>query len=512
MKKRNNILTTLIITLIALLISLIFGKMGFKESNIILVFTVGVMFISRFTEGYIYGIIGSIIGVLYFNFFFTQPYFTLHVNDQDYFITFITMLTASILTSTATSQIKKEVEISQLKEQKLRVLYENNKKLLKSKSKGEIIKCCAESLGQMLNRCVYIQLEDKNHVNIEFEYLNNEPLTGDSSGKVINRNSIKNYIDQSKINMYFKENITDKYIEKIDEEKSLYYYQILGKKNILGVVCIFEYTKAPILDSEKITIKSIIAQVALAIEKEELYEANKANILQANIERTRGNLLRSISHDLRTPLASILGSTSTIIENYEKIDDLDKKELLQNIYEDSNWLTRSVENILSLTRLDEGRLEIKRSIELAEEIVFEAVKVANHFGANRKIKVKIPEEIIIVKVDGLLIKQVLVNLIDNAIRYTSSDSNILVEVKKEENYVIFKVSDDGKGIPEKDLKYIFDRFYTKSEGKNLETRGIGLGLSICKSIVVAHYGEIKAYNNQNGGATFEFNIPTTKED
>ncbi|MGL5348800.1 MAG: sensor histidine kinase [Peptostreptococcaceae bacterium] len=498
----RNILTTLWIIFISLIIAIVFGRLGFKESNIILVFTVGVMFVSRFTEGYTYGILGSVMGVICFNFFFTQPYFTLHVNDQDYFITFMTMLIASILTSTATSKTKKEAEMSQIKEQKLRVLYENNKRLLKSKSKEEIIKCCAESLGQMLNRSVYIQIKSTLTETIEYEYINQDYYD----------KKTKNILDQNQIKMYFEENKPNKYIEYIDGETNLYYYPILGKKNILGVVCILDYTTTPILDSERITIKSMFAQVALAIEKEELYEANKNNILKANIERTRGNLLRSISHDLRTPLASILGSTSTILENYDKIEDKQKKELLQNICEDSNWLTRSVENILSLTKLDEGRFEIKKSIEIAEEIVFEAVKVAKHFQQNKSIKVKIPDEIIIVKVDPLLIKQVLVNLIDNAIRYTKKDSNILIEVEAINENVVFRVSDDGNGIPTEDLKYIFDRFYTKTEGKNLETRGIGLGLSICKSIVNAHNGEIIAYNNNKGGATFEFYIPNTKGD
>ncbi|MGL5314055.1 MAG: sensor histidine kinase, partial [Peptostreptococcaceae bacterium] len=406
-----------------------------------------------------------------------------------------------------TSKIKKEVEISQLKEQKLRVLYENNKKLLKSKSKSEIIRCCGESLGQMLNRCVYIQIKNTGTEIIDYEYINNECLN-----KVYMDDDTKSYIKESIINKYYEENKVNKYIDKIDDEKSLYYFPIQGKKRILGVVCIIDNVNTPILESERITLKSIFAQVALALEKENLYEENRENILQANAERTRGNLLRSISHDLRTPLASILGSTSTIIENYDKIDDLLKKELLHNIYEDSNWLNRSVENILSLTRMDEGRLEIKKTIELAEEIVFEAVKVAKHFDTNRSIKVKIPEEIVIVKVDGLLIKQVLVNLIDNAMRYTSKDSSIDIEVENVSDKVIFKVSDKGKGIPKDDLIHIFDRFYTKSKGKNLEKKGIGLGLSICKSIVTAHSGEIKAYNNQTGGATFEFYIPNTKEE
>ena len=224
------------------------------------------------------------------------------------------------------------------------------------------------------------------------------------------------------------------------------------------------------------------------------------------------DLVTALSHDLRTPLTSILGSSSTILENDDVIDKETRVELLKNIYEDTSWLTHSVENILSMTRIDEGKLDIEKRPEVVDEIIAESILRVKKFANSRDIKTNIPDEIIIVHVDVLLIEQVLVNLIDNAIRHTPKNSKIELTVKKESNQVLFEVADNGKGIPNEDIGNIFNRFYTKNKSRNLERRGIGLGLEICKSIVEAHGGEIVAFNNPSGGATFRFSIPMYDEE
>ncbi len=493
----RSLIKTIFIMILSTLISLLFRKIGFHEANIILVFTIGVLFVSTFTYGYIYGVLASIVAALSFNFFFTQPYYTFLIHSPEYLITFFIMLIATLITSTLTSRIKKEARMSSIKEQRIKLLYINNKKLLKSKNKRDIIKHCKDSLVDILNRDILITIKDESLNIIEYSHYSSD----------IMESIFKSKLEKNSLEKCFLLGKPLGITTQIDKDRKIYYHPIKGKKTVLGVIGIGSYDKNPISENEKIILESISAQVALAIEKEELYEQNRKSSLEAHRERIRGNLLRSISHDLRTPLASILGSASTIIDNYEKIDDSVKKELLNNIYEDADWLTRSVENILSMTRIDEGKFEIKKNIEIAEEIVAEAVKRVNQFTNNRNIKIQLPEEIIVVYVDGLLIKQVIVNLIDNAIRHTKENSKIEISIAKDKKNIIFKVSDNGDGIKEENIKNIFDRFYTKSDNKNLEKRGIGLGLAICKSIVVAHGGEIKAYNNIYGGATFEFSIP-----
>lgn len=493
----HNLLKTIFIMVLAILVSLFFKRIGFNEANIILVLTIGVLFVSSFIYGYIYGVIASILGVLSFNFFFTKPYYTFIIYDTEYLITFFIMLIATLITSSLTYKIKKEARISSIKEKRIKLLYINNKKLLKSKSKRDIVRHCKDSLVDILNKDVLIVLKDDNSKVIEYSHYSSYIMESIFNSR-LERNSLKKCFSLGK-----PLGITT----QIDDERRIYYHPIKGKKSTLGVIGIGSENKKPISENEKIILESISTQVALAIEKENLYEQNRRNYLEVHKERIRGNLIRSISHDLRTPLASILGSISTIIDNYEKIDDNTKKELLNNIYEDADWLTRSIENILSMTRIDEGEIQIKKNIEIAEEIVTDAVKRVNQFKNNRNIKIILPEEIIVVYADGLLIKQVLVNLVDNAIRHTNEDSKIEINIQKNEQYIVFKVEDNGEGIKEEDMENIFDRFYTKSDIKNLEKRGIGLGLAICKSIVLAHGGKIQVYNNRYGGATFEFSIP-----
>ena len=165
-----------------------------------------------------------------------------------------------------------------------------------------------------------------------------------------------------------------------------------------------------------------------------------------------------------------------------------------------------------MTRIDEGKLEIKKDIEVVEEIISESISRVKRFSGNHNIVIHMPDNMVVLFVDGLLIEQVLINLIDNAIKYTQDDSIIEIRVVEKEESVIFEVSDNGKGIPKEDLTYIFDRFYTKTKGECLERRGIGLGLAICKSIIEGHGGSIEAMNNSSGGANFRFVLPGIRSD
>lgn len=497
----SNLLKTISIMILSLLISLFFKKIGFNESNIILILTIGVLFVSTFTYRYIYGVIASVLAVLSFNFFFIKPYYTFLISDTEYLITFLIMLIATLITSTLASRLKEEAIISAIKEKRIKLLYINNKKLLKSKSKLDIARHCKDSLVDIFNKDVLIVIKDGLSKTIEFNHYSNS----------IVESIYNSSLEKESLEKCFSIGTPLGATTQIDSTRKIYYHPIKGKQSILGVIGIFSEDKSPISENEKVILESISTQVALAIEKEDLYEQNKKSLLETHKEKLRSNLLRSISHDLRTPLASILGSTSTLIDNYEKLDDTIKKELLNNIYDDTDWLTRSVENILSMTRIDEGEFKIKKNMEIAEEIVADAVKRLSRFKENKTINVKLPKDIIIIYVDALLIKQVLVNLIDNAIRYTDENSKIEISVEKNKNNVIFKVCDNGKGIKESNINNIFEKFYTTSDNKNIEKRGIGLGLSICKSIVLAHGGEIKAYNNKYKGATFEFSIPSEEK-
>lgn len=219
------------------------------------------------------------------------------------------------------------------------------------------------------------------------------------------------------------------------------------------------------LDENEMTLlQSLSTQIAFALERERLYEQHKQANLEAERERLRGNLLRSISHDLKTPLTSILGSTSTLIQNNHIITEEIRLELLNNIYDETTWLQRSIENILSMTKIDEGRLELDKHPELLEELITEAVTRIQRFHPQVKIVVDIEEEMVFLNVDAVLIETVLVNLPDNAVHFSKENQVITVRAYPVGKDVCFQVIDEGRGISEEDLPFIFDRFYTKGQG------------------------------------------------
>jgi two-component system sensor histidine kinase KdpD len=274
---------------------------------------------------------------------------------------------------------------------------------------------------------------------------------------------------------------------------------------VLGAVGIVAEDKAILTEDQRILLDTILAQVALAIEREQSNERQRQSQIQMDRERFRSDLLRSISHDLRTPLTGILGSTNTMMENLSTLPKETVLTLLQNIYEDADWLKQLVENVLSMTRLNEGNVALKRDMEAVEELIAAALARVKMRLQHHNVIVSMPDEILMVYVDGMLIEQAIVNILDNAIKYTPHGATIAITVSADKGFILLEISNDGPGIPEKDMGHIFERFYTHADEPRRS--GIGLGLSICKSIIEAHGGKIAAQNIITGGIKFIFSLP-----
>lgn len=246
-------------------------------------------------------------------------------------------------------------------------------------------------------------------------------------------------------------------------------------------------------------------------------QAAEEKIRQANIqeksrqiienEKLRGTILRSISHDLRTPLTSITGSISMLMDKQDGLSPEDRQKLLQDVYSESVWLNRFVENLLSLTRIDDNLMKLKIQPEMIEEVVGEILVIIRRRLGSRSIKVSTPAEPILVWMDSSLIEQVLINLLDNAIAHTKEDGKIDITVTCSQGQVKFSVWNNGPGIPPDVMKRIFERYFVGNEERYDSRRGMGLGLSICQSIIRAHHGELVAENSPEGGAVFSFTIP-----
>ncbi|MGI1657352.1 MAG: sensor histidine kinase [Desulfitobacterium sp.] len=230
-------------------------------------------------------------------------------------------------------------------------------------------------------------------------------------------------------------------------------------------------------------------------------------LVESEKEKMRSNLLRAISHDLRTPLTGILGASSTLLEHVDSLDKQTQQQLLSNIKEDSQWLIRMVENLLSVTRIKEETMNVTKTPEAAEEIVAEAVHRIRIRFPEQKIRVRVPDELLMVPMDGILIEQVLINLLENAIKHSPENTDIEVTLKKQKSNAVFEVIDSGTGIVKQDFPYLFASYVPSGKRSADATRGMGIGLSICMSIIKAHHGTMEAANNETGGAVFQFTLP-----
>ncbi|OOM58515.1 sensor protein KdpD [Clostridium beijerinckii] len=493
----KEILTATLIMIISTMISLFIDYIGFREANVIMIFILGVIIVNMKTRGYLLGFICSIISIFLFNFLFTDPRYSLEVYDKSYLVTFPIMLIVTFTIGTLTSKIQREAQNSLARENTTQILYRVSRKLLSATGTADVVGIGIKYLSRLLERTVICYLVQENKLTTPFIYT-----------------ATKGEKDRTLLN---KEEEAVAYWTLLNDKESgagtntFYgakgYYMPLKSHNkvlgVLGVSCITGNLKP----EQKFIFETVASQIYIALDREILAETQKNSKLEIESERLRSNLLRSISHDLRSPLAGIKGAISTIIETGELLSKDAKDELFQGIYDDTEWLIRLVENLLSMTRFEGGNMKIKKNLELVEEVVYEAVQRTSKRLKDHEIKVTVPEDVIMLSMDGNLIEQVLINLFDNAVKFTPKEALIEVKVYEEVGDVIFEVIDDGIGISEEILPHIFDRFFTNGDKISDSRRGVGLGLAICKSIVEGHGGKISAQNKDKGGAIFRFNIP-----
>lgn len=234
--------------------------------------------------------------------------------------------------------------------------------------------------------------------------------------------------------------------------------------------------------------------------------------LESEKEKMRANLLRAVSHDIRTPLTSIAGSASVILENQDALSQDKVMELVANIKEEAQWLVRMVENLLSITRMNAENAKIDKQEELAEEVISAAVSKFKKRFPGIETEVYVPDEILLVPMDATLIEQVLVNLLENSVIHGRTTSRIRIQVSKQEEMAVFSVEDNGGGIDESVLPVIFDGNLVARGESSDNKRNMGIGLSVCKSIIKAHRGNMRAENREEGGARMIFTLPMEMEE
>lgn len=253
-------------------------------------------------------------------------------------------------------------------------------------------------------------------------------------------------------------------------------------------------------------IVSIIT-VTLAIQNIRNIEEKERAALLAKNEQLRADLLRAISHDLRTPLTSISGNAANLLANDTRLEEDARHQIFLDIYDDSIWLINLVENLLSITRIEDGRMNLRLSTELVGEVIEEALRHTNRQSDEHTIRMDLPDELLLARMDARLIVQVLINLVDNAVKYTPAGSTITVSAREQDSFAAISVLDDGPGIAPDIQPHVFEMFYTGEHKVADSRRSLGLGLALCKAIVDAHGGTITLADNPPHGCNFTFTVP-----
>ena len=463
-------LLSIVLIAAATAVGTLFRAAGFPETNIVIIYMLAVLLCARFTTGFVYGLAVSVIATAAFNFFFTAPYHSLQVYDPDYLVTFAVMTTVSLLTSALTSRVKKSVLEIALREKETQALYVLTNRLSETESTEEIARVTVESIRDVFQTRA-------------------ELIWFDDSG-----------ISETALTQRLEDTDGDCLT---DGENCI--WPINGRESRLGLLRIPAEAGQQLGKNQKKLLWSMLECAALAVDQFRAAQERLRYREESEHERYRGNLLRAISHDLRTPLSGIMG-TSEMIRDMSREDD-PRHALAQGIWDDADWLRSLVENILNLTRLEDGRLVLQKQPEAVEEIIANALEHIAKRAPEREIGVDIPEDLLLVPMDARLIVQVLVNLLDNAIKHTAPEREIRIAVQRDGTDAGFCVADRGDGISPEDLPYIFRTFYTSRHNRADAKRGIGLGLAICDAIVKAHGGTIRAENRTDGGALFRFTLP-----
>ena len=489
-----NVLKGLTISAVVLLLSSLLGwlffRLGFTEANIITIYILGVLLIAIFTESKICWVVASVASVLIFNFLFTEPKFTFLAYGSGYPVTFIIMLTASLIIGGTTEKLKtREYQATQTA-YRTKILFDANQLIQKASDETEVLRVTANQLKKLLNRNVIV-FDDKAQKVYATKEENADAVMPDCEQIVLR--VTKNNVKEGKGTDIFP-------------ESDYTFFPICKNGKNYGAIGIFAGEK-PIDSFDESIVVSVIGECAIVIDGIINAKERERVAVFAKNEQLRANLLRSISHDLRTPLTSISGNASNLISNGNVIDNATKTQIYEYIYSDSLWLINLVENLLAVTRLEEGRMNINLTTELVGDVIAEALKHIHTKSEKQKITVIQQDDLLLAKMDARLIVQVLINLLDNAVKYTPSDSQITITAKRNGEMVCVSVADNGHGIPDEQKSRVFDMFYTGSTKIADSRRSIGLGLSLCKSIINAHGGEINVTDNTPHGAIFTFTLP-----
>lgn len=489
---------TIFIFVICTLIGWLFQKFHFTDTNIVTIYILGVLLTSILTNGYLCSVTGSFLSVFLFCFFLTEPRMSFQTYAVGYPVTFFIMLISSVLTGALAAKLKMHAKLSAQLAFRTQVLFDTDRLMQKAKGETEILDVTCTQLLRLLNRSITAYV-------VENGALSEGKLF---SGKKENTEDFLIPEEQQIARWVYENRQRAGASTHYFPQAKCIYLAIRSGNNVYGVIGI-PLQKETLDSFEYSILLSVINECALAMENAQNAIEKEKNAVMAKNEQLRADLLRAISHDLRTPLCSISGNADMLLGNSDRLDEATKHQIYSDIYDDSEWLTGVVENLLSITRLNDGRLKFKFTDQLLDEVIAESLRHISRKHDDYKI-VTDCEELVLARMDVRLIMQVLVNLVDNAIKYTPPGSVICIRGTKTDGKAQISVEDNGPGIPEEMKSHIFEMFYTGKTTVADSQRSLGLGLALCHSIIEAHEGTLVLTDHNPHGCNFTFTLPLSE--
>lgn len=483
---KNGLITAGILVL-ATALGLLFDWLDLQEVNLYALFLLGILLTAALTASRFCSAVSALAGILLFELLRAQPRFSLAFLRTLHPMDFLIPLGVALLMGSIAHNSRRLTD-------RTRLLLRADQLFLKANGREEILSITAQQLEQLLNRPVALYVANGTELGPVRRF--GAYAEGTALDQIAAQWTFRNGENSGARTARFA-------------RADFLYICIRTEAHVWGVLGIFAGER-PLTALEDQLMQSVLSECTLALERGFYNQKRQEAALQIRNEKLRADLLRSISHDLRTPLTSISGSAGLLADQGDSLSPEQRHKLYADIHSDSLWLLSTVENLLSVTRMEEGRMALHLKPELLSEVVGGAMQRLEKYGSTHHLRVEQEDDLLMARIDARLIVQVLTNLVDNAVKYTPPGSEIAVRTLRRDGMVVVEVADTGPGIPDADKEKVFEMFYT-SAGSDAR-RGMGLGLALCKSIVNAHGGTISVSDNVPHGAVFAFTLQEERID
>lgn len=490
-----DLLKCLFILSLSTLLARLIYHFGYNRDSIIAIYIISTLFAAMLTKYRSMGVVLTVACILVFNFFFIGPGDGLM--GGKYHLTYVLMLIAAAAICWFAHKTNQSATQAAKAAYRTKILLDTNQLMQKEKDADGVIRVTAQQLIRLLSKDILFYPVENGKLGLPRYFSVNG--TGDG----------KEYMSEKERKaaewVYINKKPAGALTLNFENLKCMYFAMRVGE-TVYGIVGV-PLNKKPLESFADSIVRSILSEGALALEALRLAAEREQAALLAKNEQLRANLLRSISHDLRTPLTGISGAAGILLTSEDTLGTQKRKQLYSDIYENSMWLINVFENLLSVTRIEDGTMKLNITAELVDEVICEALRHINN-NPEHIISVKNDDELMLANMDARLIIQVIINIVDNAVKYTPPASRIVISASRHGDFAAVEIADEGGGMSDEDKKRVFNMFYTVNKTVTDSRRSLGLGLALCKSIITAHGGEISVRDNcPHGGCVFRFTLP-----